>query len=198
MAEQKKEENVLNKIQTELKAPKGQRNTFGNYNYRSAEDILDALKPLLEKYEATATLSDDLIMIGDRYYIRATATLTAGEATYHTTAYAREEESKKGMDGAQITGAASSYARKYALNGLFAIDDTKDSDSTNKHGKDEEEANDAFYEEVKNIQTVKGLESYYKKNKDKYPAKTFNKAVKERKDALTNKNDEDPQGDTTA
>lgn len=120
----------LCKIQAELKAPKGQRNNFGKYNYRSCEDILEALKPLLDKYEATITLSDNILQIGDRYYVQVTAKITdikTGENVM-TTAFAREDENKKGMDASQLTGATSSYARKYALNGLLAIDDTRDSD----------------------------------------------------------------------
>lgn len=120
--------NKLLKFQTELKAPKGQFNKFGNYNYRSCEDILEALKPLLAREGCTLTLSDEIVEIGGRVYVKATATLTDGTATERVTAYAREEESKKGMDASQVTGAASSYARKYALNGLFCIDDTKDAD----------------------------------------------------------------------
>lgn len=120
-------------IQAALKAPKGQRNTFGNYNYRSCEDILEALKPLLKQEGLLLTISDSIEFIGNRFYVKATATVADGDKTVSVTAYAREEETKKGMDGSQITGAASSYARKYALNGLFAIDDTKDADATNKH-----------------------------------------------------------------
>lgn len=125
---------TLAKIQMELKAPKGQFNNFGKYNYRSCEDIIEAVKPLANKYKSLIILSDELVNIGDRYYIKATATLSGieEEKNISVSAYAREEESKKGMDGSQITGTASSYARKYALNGLFAIDDTKDSDATNK------------------------------------------------------------------
>ena len=119
----------LLKIQTELKAPKGQYNSFGKYRYRSAEDILEAVKPLCAGYGVVLTLSDSLINMGDRFYIQATATVTHGEESISVTAYAREEETKKGMDGSQITGTASSYARKYALNGLFLIDDTKDADT---------------------------------------------------------------------
>ena len=125
----------LSKIQTELKAPKGQTNAFGKYKYRSCEDIMEALKPHLAENYLAIILSDELVNIGDRYYIKASATLTNGKEEIINTAYAREEESKKGMDGSQVTGAASSYARKYALNGLLAIDDTKDSDTTNTHGK---------------------------------------------------------------
>lgn len=127
----------LQKIQAELKAPKNQYNSFGKYNYRNCEDILEALKPLCAKYGATIVLSDEIVMIGDRYYIKATAKLEDTEEAdfMYVTAYAREEAEKKGMDGSQVTGAASSYARKYALNGLFAIDDTKDSDALNNGDK---------------------------------------------------------------
>jgi hypothetical protein len=120
---------ILNKIQKELKVPKNQRNSFGNYNYRSCEDILEAVKPLLGT--AVLILNDEIILIGDRYYIKATATITDKEQSISSVAYARESLDKKGMDSAQITGAASSYARKYALNGLFCIDDTKDADAVN-------------------------------------------------------------------
>ena len=128
---------ILNKIQRELISPKGQHNKFGNYKYRSCEDILEAVKPLLG--EAVLTLTDDIVLIGDRYYVKATARLIfsveQGNTDITVSAYARESLDKKGMDSAQITGAASSYARKYALNGLFCIDDTRDADSTNKPEK---------------------------------------------------------------
>nr|WP_272929978.1 ERF family protein [Escherichia coli] len=114
-------------IQQTLNAPKNQRNNFGGYNYRSAEDILEAVKPLLQNI--TLTVSDEIVLIGNRYYVKATATLSDGEDEISVTAYAREEESKKGMDASQLTGATSSYARKYALNGLFCIDDAKDPDT---------------------------------------------------------------------
>ena len=117
----------LSKIQQQLKAPKGQLNKFGNYRYRSCEDIIEAVKPLLNG--ASLVISDEVVLIGDRYYIKATATLSDGKETIQATAYARESEQRKGMDDGQLTGAASSYARKYALNGLFAIDDTKDADT---------------------------------------------------------------------
>lgn len=122
-------------IQSNLKAPKNQRNNFGNYNYRSCEDILEAVKPLLAEKGLILTISDKMVIIGDRYYIEATASITDGEHILSNTAYAREAESKKGMDESQITGSTSSYARKYALNGLLCIDDTKDADATNDHGK---------------------------------------------------------------
>lgn len=129
---------MLAKIQNEVKAPKGQFNSYGKYRYRSAEDIVEAVKPIINKYGYFLTLNDEIILIGNRYYIKATATLSNGQETFTASAFAREEEVKKGMDGSQITGAASSYARKYALNGLFAIDDTKDADATNTHDKEEE------------------------------------------------------------
>lgn len=121
---------ALADVQSELKAPKGQFNKFGGYNYRSCEDILEAVKPILKAHSLALNLSDEPVMVGERYYIRATATLTdfAGQQV-SSTAYARESLDKKGMDDSQITGTASSYARKYALNGLFCIDDTKDADT---------------------------------------------------------------------
>jgi len=118
-------------VQAELKAPKGQTNSFGKYKYRSCEDILESVKPLLKKYNATLVISDSLELIGERYYIKATATFQDVETDgiIENTAYARESAEKKGMDDSQVTGATSSYARKYALNGLFLIDDTKDADT---------------------------------------------------------------------
>ncbi len=126
----------LLKIQELLDVPKNQFNDFGNYHFRSAEDILTAVKPLLVQNSCTLKLSDEVVQIGERYYIKATAKLTnsTGESE-EAHGYAREALSKKGMDEAQVTGSTSSYARKYALNGLFAIDDEKDSDSTNKKEK---------------------------------------------------------------
>jgi hypothetical protein len=142
----------LVKIQAELKAPKGQTNNFGKYKYRSAEDIIEAVKPILNKYGTALVISDEVVQVGDRIYIKATATLLDGtEDHISVCGWAREEEVKKGMDAAQITGAASSYARKYALNGLFAIDDTKDADANNDH-KDE-------VGEVKRMELISLLES---------------------------------------
>ncbi len=127
----------LAQIQSELKAPKGQRNNFGKYNYRSCEDILEAVKPLLTERGLVILITDDIVQIGERYYVRATATIYDSEGSFiSNSALAREELKRTGMDASQITGATSSYARKYALNGLFAIDDTKDADATNK-GQDE-------------------------------------------------------------
>lgn len=118
----------LIKIQTELKAPKSQFNKFGGYNYRNCEDILEAVKPLCAKHEIVPLLSDEIVLVGERYYVKAVAKVTDGKDEITTTAFARESFDKKGMDESQITGSASSYARKYALNGLFCIDDTKDAD----------------------------------------------------------------------
>jgi len=127
----------LHVLQHEIKAPKGQFNSFGKYNYRSCEDIIEAVKPILNDHGFSLILTDSIELIGNRFYVKSTATITNGTETYSATAYAREEETKKGMDGSQITGASSSYARKYALNGLFAIDDTKDADATNTHDEKE-------------------------------------------------------------
>jgi len=131
----------LNAIQSALKAPKTQENKFGGYKYRKAEDILESVKPLLKANGCTLTCTDELILIGERYYIKATATITAIEdgSSVSTTAFAREELTKKGMDESQVTGASSSYARKYALNGLLCIDDTADSDTTNVGDSDKPE-----------------------------------------------------------
>ena len=126
---EEKQAPILTQIQTELKAPKGQYNSFGKYKYRSAEDILEAVKPLLFKHEAQLIISDSPIQVGDRIYIKATAYYKDSEQEKQVEGYAREPISKKGMDDSQITGTASSYARKYALNGLFLIDDQKDADT---------------------------------------------------------------------
>ncbi len=120
-------------IQSELKAPKGQYNSFGKYKYRSAEDILEAVKPLLKKYGCKLTIMDEIVLVGDRYYVKAIPTISDGTQSLSVCGWAREAETKTGMDASQITGTASSYARKYALNGLFAIDDTKDADTDENH-----------------------------------------------------------------
>ena len=130
----------LRQVQQELKAPKGQTNNFGKYKYRSCEDILEAVKPLLEKHGCTMVIHDDIVKVGKRIYVKASVDFTDGKITTSVSAFAREAETKKGMDDSQITGTASSYARKYALNGLFLIDDTKDAD-TDEHQK----ASDAAY-----------------------------------------------------
>lgn len=130
-------------IQAELKAPKNQYNSFGKYNYRNAEDILEALKPLLKKHNATLFMTDEIVLIQDRYYVKSTANfvdIETGESI-KTSAMAREDETKKGMDSSQITGATSSYSSKRALGNMFLIDDTKDSDFTNTHGKETQNNN---------------------------------------------------------
>ena len=157
-------EKLLN-IQTELKAPKGQTNKFGGYKYRSCEDILEAVKPICKKFNASLILSDELVNLGDRYYIKAVAMLYSTEPDENgriesvgNSALAREAENKKGMDESQITGTASSYARKYALNGLFNIDDTKDADTNEFTERTQNDDNkkisktqvDALYELIKN------------------------------------------------
>lgn len=147
----------LSSIQEELKAPKNAYNSFGKYNYRSCEDILEGLKPVLKKYKATLFISDSLELIGDRYYVKAAVRLVDIETgeTVENTAYAREELDKKGMDWSQITGATSSYARKYALNGMFLIDDTADSDTDeyqnqqNKKGSKESASDAKLNEKLK-------------------------------------------------
>ena len=140
----------LSGVQNNLVAPKDLFNKFGGYSYRSCETILEAVKPLLLQYNITLTISDEVVNIGERYYVKATATVTNMEGqTISVSAYAREDQSLKGMNESQITGSTSSYARKYALNGLFCIDDTKDSDATNKHGKE-------LVEPPKNIEKPKG------------------------------------------
>lgn len=127
-------------IQNQLKAPKSNFNKFGNYAYRSLEDIQEALKPLMDKLKCYLVINDEIVLIGERYYVKATATIHNSEGqSISVSAMAREEETKKGMDASQITGATSSYARKYALNGLFAIDDTKDADATNTHDKEQQQ-----------------------------------------------------------
>ena len=150
---------ALINIQSELKANKSQYNSFGKYYYRSCEDILEALKPLLKKYNATLYISDDVVEVGGRVYVKATATIHDGKEYISVSAFAREPESRKGMDDAQVTGATSSYARKYCLNGLFAIDDAKDADADEsgknesepspKHGQKKVEFTDEQKEEMK-------------------------------------------------
>ena len=133
----------LVEVQNKLKAPKNQFNKFGNYAYRNCEDILEALKPILLEVKAVVNISDEVVLVGERYYIKATVKFIDAETgeVVEASAMAREEENKKGMDSSQLTGSTSSYARKYALNGLFAIDDTKDSDTTNTHGKEDSKSN---------------------------------------------------------
>ena len=146
----------LQKIQCELKAPKNLYNSFGKYKYRNAEGICEAVKPMLEKYKVILTLSDDIIQVGERYYIKATASLKDVESDgfIDITAMARESLDKKGMDESQITGTASSYARKYALNGLFLLDDTKDADSDEYHNQTKKD-DQPSEKEQKEVETIK-------------------------------------------
>lgn len=171
---------LLNEIQQKLKAPKSQNNDFGKYKYRSCEDILEAIKPLIGD-RGILTISDEMVLIGDRYYIKATATLTEflPENKFQDTtvsAYAREEENKKGMDSSQLTGSTSSYARKYALNGLFCIDDTKDSDHTNKHDK-KFPLEDIIKDSKKNVKSVKS-------SKDKASSKELESKTEDKNDDI--------------
>lgn len=156
----------LKDIQEKLKAPKGQYNNFGKYKYRSAEDILEAVKPLVVEQDCALTISDDIVLIGNRIYVKATVTLiNADGQSISTIAFAREEEQKKGMDGSQVTGASSSYARKYALNGLFCIDDTKDAEALNtstqytEQQKNEQNPTDPYLEQaIVNIKIASSAE----------------------------------------
>lgn len=150
----------LMEVQQELKAPKTQKNTFGNYYYRSCEDIIEAVKPLLSQKGLVLNISDSVEMVGERIYIKATVRVINIEdgQVIENTALAREELTKKGMDASQITGTASSYARKYALNGMFAIDDTKDADSLNTHGKEVESG--ISEKQLKRLYAIAGSKGY--------------------------------------
>lgn len=179
----------LIEIQNRLKAPKGQYNNFGKYKYRSCEDILEALKPLLYENRCELTLSDEMVPVGNRIYVKATSTLKneAGE-TVTTTAFAREEETKKGMDASQVTGAASSYARKYALNGMFCIDDTKDSDATND-GTQKSEDTDYLamaIQEINGAQSIQTLASIFNNYQPLHANNQFMNALTNRKNQLNN------------
>lgn len=171
----------LIKIQQELKAPKNQRNAFGGYMYRSAEDILEAVKPLLAEQNVALIINDEIINLGNRFYIKATATIfdEEGKEIAHSSALAREPDNKKGQDESQITGAASSYARKYALNGLFDIDDTKDADATNTHGKDDSDFKKDAVAQKK--ATTKAIRQAIDEGKE-YTEPTPQKPLKERFD----------------
>lgn len=138
----------LIKVQATLNAPKGQYNSFGKYAYRSCEDIMGAVKPLLAEHGLVQFVSDEIVLIGDRYYVKATVTVTDGKDSHTATAFARESLQKKGMDDAQITGATSSYARKYALNGMYNIDDTKDADTNEYRQQAAQKANQAVKQQA--------------------------------------------------
>lgn len=148
----------LSKVQSELKAPKGQYNSFGKYKYRSCEDILEAVKPLNAKHGVVLTVGDEVVEISNRFYVKATATLVdveSGEKVTNT-ALAREDDAKKGMDGSQITGTASSYARKYCLNGLYCIDDTKDADTDEYRAQQEHKPQESKPQERQYVKVVNG------------------------------------------
>ncbi len=154
-------------VQDELKAPKGQFNKFGNYKYRSCEDIIESVKPILKKYKIMLNISDELVIIGERYYIKATVNLTDGTDVIQSVAYAREPQELKGMSESQITGTTSSYARKYALNGLLAIDDTKDPDTeefANQTGQEEKKATPNQINYLTKAYTGENLEKLLKAN----------------------------------
>lgn len=180
----------LQQIQFELKCAKTLYNKFGGYYYRSAETILESLKPLLAKYSCIIKIDDSIEMIGDRFYVRATATLTNIEdgSSVTTSAYAREELTKKGQDASQVTGSTSSYARKYALNGLFCIDDTKDSDCTNSGEKSEKTEENPIYDiaanDVKNAKTISALQNVWNEYSSLHHNDTFKALVNKRKSEL--------------
>ena len=192
----------LSLIQSRLKAPKLQFNKFGNFKYRSCEDILEAVKPHLEEQGLLLTITDEVVMVGSRYYVKALATITDGESEKTIVGYAREEEEgKAGMDGSQVTGASSSYARKYALNGLFLIDDTKDSDFTNKGNqqpvKEQKDINinnvqpmpviDKFKSEIMAIDDVEELRNWWRTHSGLHGNAEVKKLVCDRGESLKNK-----------
>lgn len=169
----------LIEIQQKLKAPKEQKNSFGGYKYRSCEDILEAVKPLLVEQKLFILLNDEIVFIEGRFYVKATVTLfdEDGKELTHTAAFAREEESKPKMDGSQVTGSSSSYARKYALNGLFAIDDTKDADATNTYGKEVKPTKKTKENEINKIDDIEILEGVANLNTDEECTDYWNKWV---------------------
>ena len=171
----------LNKIQQNLKAPKNQRNSYGNYNYRNAEDILEAYKKIAE--DTILLLEDEMIQLGERYYLKATATLHLDKEKISVSAFAREPQLQTGMNESQITGSASSYARKYAMNALFAIDDSKDADFT-EDDKKRIELLEKYESEISMIDDLKDLETYYHANKENKLGKEFTSLITKRKSKL--------------
>lgn len=171
---------TLTEIQNELKAPKNQYNSFGKYKYRSCEDILEALKPLLLKHKATLIINDEIQETGTRIYVKAICTFVVGDEKIQTTAFAREDESKKGMDGSQVTGASSSYARKYALNGLFLIDDTKDADTDefkeqSKNKQENKSKQELTKEQINILYSMASEKGFTQKDIQSVISKSFNK-----------------------
>jgi hypothetical protein len=176
-------------IQSQIRAPKGQFNAFGKYHYRSAEDIIEAVKQVINPLGYWLLMTDEIALIGERYYVQSTVTLTNGLNSYVSKAYAREEESKKGMDGSQVTGAAASYARKYALSALFCLDNGQaDSDSTNTHGASNDEKAtiaDEWKQEINACKSVDELGKLYKSNQQAFDADpTLKKLLTLRKQQL--------------
>lgn len=166
-------------VQSELKAPKGQYNKFGGFKYRSCEDIVESVKPILAKYDMALYLSDELVLIGDRYYIKAIAAITDGINTAQTFAYAREPKELKGMSDSQVTGASSSYARKYALNGLLAIDDTNDADVDLSH------LDKQLLQEATNLNIeLDNVAKYLKKSINELTNEELQKCIEQKKKAL--------------
>jgi hypothetical protein len=161
---------ILAEFQQQIKVKKGQYNSFGKYYYRSAEDILEAVKAVVNPLGWAIMLEDEIIEVGGRIYVKSTAILTNGEQTYSTSAMAREDETIKGMHASQITGSTSSYSRKYALNALFALEDTKDSDATNNHGKEATNIPEDKYKDWKDalitITNKEGLRLFYNNNSE--------------------------------
>lgn len=151
--------NDLAIIQAEVQAPKNKFNSFGKYAYRSAENIIEAVKPIINPKGYHLILSDEMVIIGERYYIKATATISNGEQSYSATSYAREPEEKKGMDSAQISGTTGSYSRKYALNGLFALDDHKDSDATSTETKPNVVVEEIILSDDERIELINSLDA---------------------------------------
>ena len=181
---------TLSKVQSELKAPKGQYNKFGNFNYRSCEDIIEAVKPILAKYSLILNINDEVVLIGDRFYIKATAKITDGLDEVSATAYAREPNEQKGMNESQITGSTSSYARKYALNGLLAIDDNKDADTNEYQAqvrKPDTNISNELEKEMNALNmNISMIASYLGKNENEVTVEEIQKLIaktKERKNA---------------
>lgn len=176
----------LQNIQQTLKAPKDKMNTFGGYKYRSCESILESVKPLLRENECTLVINDDIVLVGDKIFVKATATLTNKDGqSVSTQAFARHDENKKGMDGSQITGATSSYARKYALNGLFAIDDSKDADTDENRNERKAAENaelviKALVEKVAKCNSKDELTALFQANPDYKTNEQFRNALNER------------------
>lgn len=168
-------------VQRDLKAPKSQFNKFGKYYYRNAEDILNSAKPLLADKGLVLTITDEIVLIGARYYVKATATITDGEQSISTNALAREDETQKGMADSQVTGSTSSYARKYALNGLFCIDDTKDADTLNTHGNEQPKQSniEEAIQEIVSAKDRKALTSVWNKYQQLQGNARFAEAVAE-------------------